>query len=402
MPRISNEKVLAILIGLPSLYLYLSGLGQFFSIFSIVKSFIYPIVYLFGLAAYQRTIKKKNNFIFILVVSFVIIFTVLMNENITKYLIDTSSIQTIIISDLFLLYLVAFPAFFIAKETANFELLLEELYTIGYVIVTLFSITFFLLVFVYKVSFDYMNITYGAIPWLFFVSGYSMYNKKRVALIISFVSIAFIMISGCRGATVTTFLFGILLYISAIKNNFTAKKLVILLFLILIGIVVLVNLDTIISALYYSLKEIGFNSRTLELYLGLGYEKGLNHYSDRAVLQTPLIEDFNLLGHGIYSDRVLLVGVYAHNVLIEWIYDFGFLIGGGLCLYFIGKIVSKCKVLFKTNRTSLRIILAACISVMVCKYMVSSSYLHAPEFWVLLGLLVNKKMYLDNTLKQRR
>lgn len=76
MPRISNEKVLAILIGLPSLYLYLSGLGQFFSIFSIVKSFIYPIVYLFGLAAYQRTIKKKNNFIFILVVSFVIIFTV--------------------------------------------------------------------------------------------------------------------------------------------------------------------------------------------------------------------------------------------------------------------------------------------------------------------------------------
>ncbi len=402
MPRVSNEKLLAILIGLPSIYLYLSGIGQFFSAFSIIKIFIYPVVYLFGLVAYKRTINKKKNFIFVLCVSFIIIFSILMNENIAKYLIDTSSIQTIVISDLLLLYLIAFPAFFIAKEIFNFELLLKQLYTIGYVIVILFSTTFFLLTFVYKVSFDYMNITYGSIPWVFFVSGYSIYNKKRVASIISFVSIAFIMISGCRGAAVTTFLFGILLYISAVKNKFTAKKLVVLLLAIVIGVVIIINLDTIISNMYYSLKEIGFNSRTLELYLGLGYEKSLNHYSDRAVLQIPLIEKFNLLGHGIYSDRILLDGVYAHNVLIEWIYDFGFLFGGLICFYFVRRIAKKFNILFKTKRGSLRIILAACIAVMLCKYMVSSSYLHSPEFWFLFGLLVNNKMYLENTLEKRK
>ncbi len=399
MSRTSNEKIFAILIGLPSVYLYLSGLGQFFTIASLIKGLIYPIVFLFGMIVYQRTICKRYNFIFISVVSCVIIFSVLINENITKYLIDISSLQTIILSDLFSLYLVAFPALFIAKDTVDFELLLEELYAIGYVIISLFAVTFFLLIFVYRMPFDYMNITYGAIPWLFFVSGYAIYKRKRVALMVAFVAIVFIIISGCRGATVTTFLFGILLYASFLKSKFTKKKFVFLLVIILIGIVMLINMDTIITDLYYSLKKVGFNSRTLELYLEIGYEKSLNHYSDRAVLQIPLIERFNLVGHGIYSDRILLDGIYAHNVLLEWIYDFGVFIGGFFCFYLFYKIFIKCKILFVTHNVSLRIILAACISVMMCKYMVSSSYLHAPEFWVLLGFLINKNMYPDKVIK---
>ena len=164
--------------------------------------------------------------------------------------------------------------------------------------------------------------------------------------------------------------------------------------------IVLINFDSIISTLYYSLKGVGFNSRTLELYLGQGYEKTLNHYSDRAVLQIPLIKQFNLIGHGIYSDRLILGGVYAHNLFVEWIYDFGLIIGSLLSIYFIWNVLSKCWIVFRTDIMSLKIILASCISVILCKYMVSSSYLHSPEFWYLLGLIINKKMCFGNILKR--
>ena len=287
-----------------------------------------------------------------------------------------------------------------AKENLNFDSLMEELYTIGIIIVFLFEITFILLVFVYKVSFDYMNIAYGVIPWMFFVYGYSMFNNNRKGMFVSLISTCFILISGCRGATVTTLLFYFLLYVSTLKKNLTTNKIIVICLFSLFVILILVNFDKIVSNVYFNLKNIGFTSRTLEMYLGLGYEKGLNHYSDRAVLQEPLMKNFNLLGHGIYGDRVLLNGVYAHNVFIEWIYDFGVFGGGVICLCFIINIICKFKDLFIIDNKSSKILLASCISVMICKYMFSSSYLHAPEFWFLLGLLVNKNFYFSNSIEQ--
>lgn len=386
--------------GLPCVYLYLSGIGQFYSIVSLVKDLIYPLAYFFGLVAYHRTINKKNNIVFFIIITYIIMFTVISNNNVMKYLIDNNSIQTLFFSDFFLLYLIALPAFFMAKGKLDFDSLVEELYIIGIVIVFLFEITFFLLVFVYKVSFDYMNVAYGVIPWMFFVCGYSIFNKDRKGMLLSLISMCFIIISGCRGATVTTLLFCILLYISTFKNNVTTKKIVVFCIFSLFLIVILGNLDKVVSSVYFNLKNIGFTSRTLEMYLGLGYENGLNHYSDRAVLQEPLIKNFNLFGHGIYSDRELLNGVYAHNVLIEWIYDFGIFGGGIICAFFIINIICKCKDLIITDNKSSKIIFASCVSVMICKYMFSSSYLHAPEFWFLLGLLLNKNMYFGNLIKQ--
>lgn len=400
MSRISDEKLFALLIGMPSIYLYLSGLAQLISICTILKNLVYPLAYLLGITALIRTINKRNNFLFIIMTTIPVFLTIIINKNIVKYLIDTQSIQGILTSDLVNLYLVAFPSFFIAKNIKDSNLLFKELYQIGKLIVSLFCITFFLIVFIYRLTFDYMNITYGVIPWLFFICGFSICYKKRITLLLSGISIFFILISGCRGAAIITLIFMILLYLSSLFNNFTIKKLILFIFLIVIGIIVLINFDSIISTLYYSLKGIGFNSRTLELYLGQGYEKTLNHYSDRAVLQIPLIKQFNLIGHGIYSDRLILGGVYAHNLFVEWIYDFGLFIGSLLSIYFIWNVLSKCWIVFRTDIMSLKIILASCISVILCKYMVSSSYLHAPEFWYLLGLIINKKMYFDNILKR--
>lgn len=401
MSRTSDEKLFAFLIGMPSVYLYLSGLGQLIYICSVLKNFVYPLAYLLGIIALTRTINKRNNFLFIIMATILVFLTIILNKNVVKYLIDITSLQGILKSDLIILYLIAFPSFFLAKNINDFDLLFVSLYKIGVMIVSLFCITFFLIVFIYKLTFDYMNITYGVIPWIFFVCGFSFCYKKGISFLLSVVSIFFILISGCRGAAIITLISIIILYLSSLINNFTIKKLILFVFIIVIGTIVFINFDLLVSNLYYHLKEIGFNSRTLELYLGQGYEKSLNHYSDRAVLQMPLIEKFNLIGYGIYSDRLVLGGVYAHNLFIEWIYDFGLLIGSLLSIGFIWEILNKCTLVFRTHMVSLRIILASCISVILCKYMVSSSYLHAPEFWYLLGLLVNKKMYSNNTLNRK-
>ena len=66
MSRTSDEKLFALLIGMPSIYLYLSGLAQLISICTILKNLVYPLAYLLGITALIRTINKRNNFLFII------------------------------------------------------------------------------------------------------------------------------------------------------------------------------------------------------------------------------------------------------------------------------------------------------------------------------------------------
>ena len=401
MIRISDERILALLIGLPAVYLYFSGLGQFYRVFAFLNYAVYMVVFLLSMLAYSRTILLKSNFIIFYLFVIVLLFNSMMYPESVEYLINYSSVVNIILSNVFTLLVIALPVFLLSKQENDFELLISELNNIGTVISSLFVITFALIVFVFKIDFDYMNITYGCIPWLFFAFGHSIYYKTRYNRIISIIAFTFIALSGCRGALLTTAIYLALTYLISLKNGLDIRKVMGAILLFILGLVIILNFDYLVSFLYETLSGMGFKSRTLELYLDLSVEDGLFHYSDRERIQLPLINNLNIIGHGLYGDRVALNGVYAHNVFLELLYDFGIIIGGIICIIYCLLLICSIRLMFDTRNNHIQLIIATSLAVLTCKYMVSSSLFSTAEFWFLIGLLLGcmrmKKLYYKNT-----
>lgn len=389
MLRISNERILALLIGLPAVYLYFTGLGQFFGAFSLLNYAIYMFIFLLSIIAYSRTILVRTNFFIFSGVIIILLFNSLIYPESVEYLIECSSIRSIVLSNIFTLVVIALPAFLLAKQVDDFELLLSEINNIGTIISALFVITFALIVFVFKVNFDYMNITYGCIPWVLFLFGHSIYYKTKYNRIISIIAFAFIAFSGCRGALLTTSIYLATMYLLSLKNGLNVRKLLGFIAVFILGLIIIFNFDNLISLLYETLSRMGFRSRTLELYLNLSVEEGLFHYSDREKIQLPLINNLNIIGHGLYGDRVTLNGVYAHNVFLEVLYDFGIIIGGVICIIYCLLLMRSIKLMFDTRSDHIQLMIAVSLAVLTCKYMVSLSLFSTAEFWFLIGLLLS-------------
>ncbi len=385
--KMSNERLLAWLIGFLSIYTYFSQLGIFLSFFSQIRIIIYPIIYLMGLVIYKRYINYKRSFILFCISFYIIFIDYVFFPDGFHYLVQSSFTNGgILLSDLFFFYFISLPAFFVGIHRLDCDVFLKECADIGVVNIVLFLISFSSMAFVYNISFDYMNVAYAVTPWVLFTLGFAKKNNRKLYLILSIIGLTFICVSGCRGAAVCCGLYIALMFVSKM-NRVNVKSLITIFVVIIIAAIAVIYLQKIVTFMYNLLLTFGFKSRILELYLGIGFEKGLGHYSDRSAIQIPLIENINILGHGIYGDRII-AGAYAHNVLLEWLIDFGIFIGGILCIWLVSRLVRGIVQIFRTQKNSEKVVLSVVISILSCKYMVSASYLHAPEFWMFLGLLI--------------
>lgn len=91
-----------------------------------------------------------------------------------------------------------------------------------------------------------------------------------------------------------------------------------------------------------------------------------------------------LFGYGIFSDRKILNGIYAHNFFVEFITDYGFFIGAILIVSFFALIV---KILHKKTDKSEFVLIVAEFTVI--HLLVSGSYLTSTLFFVLLASLLS-------------
>lgn len=381
--HISNERIIALLLGLISIYLYLSELSTYFDLF-FLRLIIYPTIYSLGVIAYYRSIKiKPNNILILLGFILVLILSSVFFPAGTEYLIGANDSTSFFLSDLFLLTFISFPIFTLTLCTTNSEKLINELNRIGRLIIVLFIATFAIKALIKHSFFDYMNISYGVLPWIL----YSKKNRNKGIYILRIISLIFIAISGCRGALLTTIIFYFLYFL---LSKMTFKKIIKILLMFIGLFIIVLNLNVIVQKSYYYLKEIGFKSRTLELYLDVSVEQGLSHYSDRANLQIPLIEKLNIVGYGLFGDRVIsYTHQYAHNLFLELLIEFGIPIGSILCIILLILIINSTIKLYKTTEMNRRILICVALSFICCKYMFSASYLHLPEFWFFLALLIS-------------
>lgn len=224
---------------------------------------------------------------------------------------------------------------------------------------------------------EYMTFSYTILFSTAYLTNLCIYKFKIQRLIFSLIGAVLLVVVGCRGALLS-YMACVGIYILSIPMFSSLKKITLSIFIISIVLAIYSNFNEIIYSLNDFLTGININSRALikitesDFFLSTG----------RDVIRQELISNFNLFGHGFYSDRIAATN-YAHNLIIEFIYDFGE-IGGTFLLGILA--LTLIRALIKATDIE-KVIIISLMSAGIFKLMFSSSFLNQePHFYVMLGL----------------
>ena len=216
-------------------------------------------------------------------------------------------------------------------------------------------------------------------------------GKKEKKYYLFFLLIAFVdLICGSRGCFLC-FVFAILL--SELMQGKRGYRVLALALLALAFLIVLVNVRAIAGLALRFLP----NSRTIQLLAA-----GELHLSGRDVYYSHLLgiaRDSGFAPHGLYSDRFVMAshhgrysmeeifGSYAHNFMIEVLFQFGWMGIPLLILFFLSLLASYGRVKRSRAEGWIQVWIMA-VSFAMGQLLVSSSYLTAISFGLILGVML--------------
>lgn len=259
----------------------------------------------------------------------------------------------------------------------DLNVVVRSLKIVSYVITVLaFSFFLFYLRGFFSISEYSMSFSYSCLlPMMVFYN-----EKKPYSMIISVFLFLMVIAIGSRGAAFS-FVIYILFDVFASSNK---RKWWILL-LSFLFIVLLPFFENYLGS-------IGISSRTLNM----AEDNDLFSSTGRNTIQKgawQLIADYPF-GMGIYGDRANLGGAYCHNIFLELLVDFGWIIGGGICLISLYSIVN----LFIRTKGKYKNYLLIMFVVGIVPLFASGSVFQQAEPWWLLGFSV----LLNNNIKHNR
>lgn len=171
---------------------------------------------------------------------------------------------------------------------------------------------------------DDMNAAYGILPHLLLII-WRLFEKVNVLnLLAAFLGSFFLVSLGTRGPVLFLILF-VLIYFF-LSPNIQNKK-VIRIVLAAVAIAFLVFFTPFMDYLDGTLTERGLSTRVIESALNRDVESDLS-MNERSFIQSQLIRSIesNDLGLGM-GGTFIVTGTYAHNIVLDFLVDFG-IIGG--------------------------------------------------------------------------
>lgn len=333
-----------------------------------------------GIILFYTIVKlmKTNKILIILVYLFALILFL------TQYIIFIEN-RSYIKGLIFPIFFMCLPLFVISLNIKNINTLMSVMKNSSFIIY-FFSVVLSIedLIGIVNIG-DYSGplSNYLLIPTLFFLNK-SIEKLSVKYLALSIISIFFILVLGSRGAILCIIAFIILKIIFLKSKNRFYNLLIKLVVTVFVSIFVF-NYKEILNELYLFLLNNNIESRTIQLFL-----RDELYLSGRDSIYTVLIKyitEHPIMGFGIGGDRRILSGeaVYAHNIMIEVIGNFGLLIG--LFVLFVLFIIILYALLnFKSNNKNMIIIW---LSIGFVHLFISSSYLIEMKFWIFIGLLIN-------------
>lgn len=278
------------------------------------------------------------------------------------------------------LFLYSFSGYVFVRYIYDYNIFKKTLKIYSIVVVLCSVITFFL-----TLSEDYqeqyMVFSYDMLIHSTFLILLYFEEKKIINLIIGIIGIVMIFIAGSRGA-MASFMLCMFVYVLFRKTKSTRKVLLVIVSLVALFFV-LFYFEEILNYMDILAERLGINSRTLTMMR----EGELFNDSGRSEIQEKIISNFNFFGHGLYAERFFDEGSsYAHNLIIEIIYHFGYFFGIPILLCILWLLLNG---VFAKN-AQLRFLVIVFMSAGLFKLFFSGSYLHQePSLYIMLGLCVN-------------
>lgn len=233
---------------------------------------------------------------------------------------------------------------------------------------------------------SYMSFSYNLLPAI--LSVYICYKEKylktnkRVDLFFIIIGYLELLVYGAR-ATVLYALIFIPIYNTIIEDVSIYKKVTFIVILLVVSLIVLNNYRVIVS--YLLSTKIFADSRFLEKIMSgeLASSQG------RVAIYTDSIARIKSMGFeisGLFGDRKYIIGeLYPHNIIIELLMQFGWVIGGILITVLITIIINSLRIQNHNNRNIAIYIIIS----MLGRYLISGSYLIENFFWIGITVLVN-------------
>lgn len=285
------------------------------------------------------------------------------------------------------------PLYFIGK-TINYDKLSNVITLLS--IISILTITY--TSFYYKGGDDFggsyggyhMAVSFRLLPFLLLILIDAFNNKKIISIGLSLYGFVLLLSLGNRGCIVYYII--CLIYFSMYffkKRNNTNKSIVII---TITSITVILFYNLFFDSLYNVLID---KSGTSRIFIVIE-ENRFFEDSGRFDLVKAIFSSLstNIFGIGLFGDRIL-TGMYSHNIFVEILSSFGFMIG-------IFLIITLLIVLFKAYKYSLKsnhLFFISLVGFCLFPLMTSSSFLEYPYFYLLLGYsikLIEDKMSMSN------
>lgn len=238
----------------------------------------------------------------------------------------------------------------------------------------------------YQRYLDYMEYSYSLLPaicavyYIIHFRKFNSSNRRSWKIILYYICLIAGMLEmlafGARAPVAFSLIYMFLCVICDKKESFSKKTIFSALYIVcaFIGIVFIENIITNISSF-----SVFSNSYILRRYL-----------TGRLIVSTSRegiwascfqrLENMGFSISGFFGDRAFCAGIYPHNIFLEVLMSWGWVIGGFIILFFLILVVRG----MKMNREVTLFFLCSMFS----RYLLSGTYIREGKFWITLFVLI--------------
>ena len=233
---------------------------------------------------------------------------------------------------------------------------------------------------------DNLGAAYNVLPSMMYIIYYAFIQKKTRYWFLVGACFILIFSFGSRGpilCMISFFLIGLYVVLMRARSGYY-QVIYLLIACLIIGLLYTNILPNIIEKISAFFRDMGLSTRVFEYFLAgdIANDSGRNELQQKvwqALLDKPIF------GYGIMGDRVILNGTYVHNIILEVLCNFGFVLGTGLLLALVILLI---KAVNKSQTTSELLFILMMISMVIIKLMLSGAYVVEQWFYFMLGLAV--------------
>lgn len=386
----------------PSINFYLNDIIQYMFGMGSVSAIVYILLALIGISAYPCLFKKgcKNKYVGLTIVfmTVVMILSYFVHPSIGSLIIDPD--YNPLHSVGLFLFFYGFPLTIFFSLQLEWERFLSYLFYFSVPLIVLAALDYYFVML--RIGGDlvnYMSFSYNQLLAASICAVYGFKNRNVLAFILSFISLLLIFLGGARGSLLCL----LLLYFALMLYNINAKKAILS---VVILAFVLVSWKSIFNS-FLSLSsgivdDIGGFSRTLyKITEGEMFQSGSRDNISR-ILCNAISE--NPLGYGLLGDRYILsqhnLTGYAHSIYLEFLCDFGWIIGGFLLVLLFGRILL---LFLKWKQNPVYFVFLSLLPAGIVMLFMSGSFLdEAFAFWALLGIIYNKSCGIKRNMNSNK